>query len=165
MIANFEKYVIVGGLCLSVGFITGYETSSRTSEIEKLKTEKIALEQERQNLYEQIGVEHDRQEAIQRTSMQTREDLADLEKRYSDAMRELSSLQLFIGAKDGDSASALPADSKATGGVSKGSCKCGGKDTRALQKLLDEQMTLARDCDINATYLNSLIDLYNSMSK
>ena len=51
------------------------------------------------------------------------------------------------------------------GAVSDCECRCDGKDTEKLRRLYQEQLIVARDCDINATYLNNLIEWYGSISK
>ena len=89
----------------------------------------------------------------------------DLEKRYTSAIDELNALQLqFTEYTDSDSAT-LPSDATASSAVSQGKCDCSGKDQAKLQRLLTEQMIVAKDCDITATYYNHLIDWYNSISQ
>lgn len=89
----------------------------------------------------------------------------DLEKRYASAINELNALQLQFSEYTDSDTSALSKDASASSAVSQGKCDCSGKDKRAFQKLLNDQMIVARDCDINATYLNNLIEWYGSISK
>lgn len=49
--------------------------------------------------------------------------------------------------------------------VSDCECRCDGKNTAELRRLYQEQLIVARDCDINATYLNNLIEWYNIISQ
>ena len=60
-----------------------------------------------------------------------------------------------------DSGQGLPADTTAAKAISQSTCKCNGADKAKLQRLYEQQLTVARDCDITATYYNNLIDLYN----
>lgn len=42
-------------------------------------------------------------------------------------------------------------------------CQCNGAYKTKLQRLYDQQLTIARDCDITATYYNKLLELYNNV--
>lgn len=58
----------------------------------------------------------------------------------------------------------VPSNSK-TSIISQSKCQCDGTDKAKLRKLYEQQLTIARDCDITSTYYNNLIDLYNKVSK
>lgn len=64
-----------------------------------------------------------------------------------------------------DSGQGLPADTTAAKAISQSTCKCNGTDKAKLQRLYEQQLTVARDCDITATYYNNLIDLYNGVKQ
>ena len=145
--------------------IASYATWDDQAEIERLNVAINALEQERANLIQQLEVEHEHQKTAQINAAKTQEDLDDLEKRYASAIDELNALQLqFSEYTDSDTAT-LSKDASASGSVQEDKCKCSRKDKRAFQKLLNDQMIVARDCDINATYYNHLIDWYNKISQ
>lgn len=59
-----------------------------------------------------------------------------------------------------DSSGYMSKDTKVTNTVSQGKCQCNGIDRAKFQKLYQQQLVIARDCDITATYYNKLIDLY-----
>lgn len=162
---SIKNTLIAGAVAFAVGYIAGYATRDDQAEIERLNVAKNALEQERANLIQQLEVEHEHQKTAQINAAKTQEDLDDLEKRYASAIDELNALQLqFTEYTDSDTAT-LPSDASASSAVSQGKCDCSGKDKRAFQKLLNDQMIVARDCDINATYLNNLIEWYGMISQ
>lgn len=162
---SIKNTLIAGAVAFAVGYIAGYAARDDQAEIERLNVAKNALEQERANLIQQLEVEHEHQKTAKINAAKTQEDLDDLEKRYTSAIDELNALQLqFTEYTDSDSAT-LPSDATASSAVSQGKCDCSGKDKRAFQKLLNDQMIVARDCDINATYLNNLIEWYGMISQ
>lgn len=162
---SVKNTLVAGAIAFAVGYIAGYATRDDQAEIERLNVAKYALDQERANLIQQLEVEHEHQKTAQINAAKTQEDLDALEKRYASAINELNALQLqFSEYTDSDTAT-LSEDASASSAVSQGKCDCSGKDKRAFQKLLNDQMIVAKDCDINATYLNNLIEWYGSISK
>ena len=162
---SVKNTLVAGAIAFAVGYIAGYATRDDQAEIERLNVAKYALDQERANLIQQLEVEHEHQKTAQINAAKTQEDLDNLEKRYASAIDELNALQLqFSEYTDSDTAT-LSKDASASSSISQGKCDCSGKDKRAFQKLLNDQMIVARDCDINATYLNNLIEWYGSISK
>lgn len=59
----------------------------------------------------------------------------------------------------------VPSNSKTSISISQSKCQCDETDKAKLRKLYEQQLTIARDCDITASYYNNLIDLYNKVSK
>lgn len=162
---SIKNTLILGAVAFAVGYIAGYATRDDQAEIERLNVAKYALDQERANLIQQLEVEHEHQKTAQINAAKTQEDMDNLEKRYASAIDELNALQLqFSEYTDSDTAT-LSKDAGSATAVSQGKCDCSGKDKRAFQKLLNDQMIVAKDCDINATYLNNLIEWYGSISK
>lgn len=162
---SIKNTLILGAVAFAVGYIAGYATRDDQAEIERLNVAKYALDQERANLIQQLEVEHEHQKTAQINAAKTQEDMDDLEKRYASAIDELNALQLqFTEYTDSDTAT-LSKDASASSAVSQGKCDCSGKNKRAFQKLLNDQMIVSKDCDINATYLNNLIEWYGSISK
>ena len=64
-----------------------------------------------------------------------------------------------------DSGQGLSTDTTTTKAISQSTCKCNRADKAKLQRLYEQQLTIARDCDITATYYNNLIDLYNGVKQ
>ena len=162
---SIKNTLIAGAATFAVGFLTGYSARDDQAEIERLNFVQSSLEQERENLIKQLEVEHEHQKTAQINAAKTQEDLDDLEKRYANAVDELNALQLQQLTYDSDDTSALSEDASTSSAVSQGKCGCSGKDKRAFQKLLNDQMIVAKDCDINATYLNNLIEWYDMISQ
>ena len=162
---SIKNTLIAGAVAFAVGYIAGYATRDDQAEIERLNVAKNALAQERANLIQQLEVEHEHQNTAQINAAKTQEDLDDLEKRYASAIDELNALQLQFSEYTDSSTSALSTDTSTSRTVQKDKCKCSGKDQAKLQRLLTEQLIVAKDCDITATYYNHLIDWYNSISQ
>lgn len=59
----------------------------------------------------------------------------------------------------------VSSNSKTSISISQSKCQCDGTDKTKLRELYEQQLTIARDCDITASYYNNLIDLYNKVSK
>lgn len=162
---SIKNTLIAGAVAFAVGYLAGYAVRDDQAEIERLNIAQAELEQERANLIQQLEVEHEHQKTAQINAAKTQEDLDDLEKRYASAIDELNALQLqFVEYSDYDS-TALSEDASTSSAVSQGKCGCSGTDQRKLQKVINEQLIVAKDCDINATYLNNLIEWYNHISK
>ena len=162
---SIKNTLIAGAVAFAVGYIAGYATRDDQAEIERLNVAKNALEQERANLIQQLEVEHEHQKTAQINAAKTQKDLDNLEKRYASAIDELNALQLQFSEYTDSSTSALSTDTSTSRTVQKDKCKCSGKDQAKLQRLLTEQLIVAKDCDITATYYNHLIDWYNSISQ
>ena len=152
-------------IALIVGFGCGYSIRADKADIERLQATQQALEIEKQHLIKQIEVEHEQQKAEKAITAQTKENLADLENRYADAVAELNELQLQFAEQDDNEPTALSPDATSAKSISQGQCKCPGTDQRKLQRLYESQLVIAKDCDINSTYLNNIIDWYHSISK
>lgn len=58
----------------------------------------------------------------------------------------------------------LPADTTTTERTTaKKKCQCVENNKRKLRELYEQQLTIARDCDITASYYNKLLELYNNV--
>ena len=66
---------------------------------------------------------------------------------------------------DNTSKTVLQDSSRTSSTNSQSGSECSCKNTAKLQRLYEQQLMIARDCDINAVYLNKLIDLYNRVSQ
>ena len=162
---SIKNTLIAGAFAFVVGYLAGYATRDDQAEIEHLEATAQALALEKQHLIKQLEVEHEHQKTAQINAAKTQEDLDDLEKLYASAIDELNALQLQYTEYTDYGTSTLSKDASASSAVSQGKCGCSGKDKRAFQKLLNDQMIVAKDCDINATYLNNLIEWYGSISQ
>ena len=161
--ASLKYSACVGFITFFVGAYAGYSYSDAKAEAKQYKANIEALEIEREELIKQVEKEHEYQQTAKAASQKAEEDLADLESRYADAINALNDLQLQQLSYDNQDAEPLSESSSSTADNTKSTNKCSQQDRAKLQKLYEEQLTLARDCDINAIHLNQLIDLYNSI--
>ena len=160
---GLRNSILAGVLAFIVGAYCGYSFSDAKAEARQYQANIEALEIERAELFKQLEKEHEYQQTAKAASQKAEEDLADLESRYADAINALNDLQLQQLAYDSEDTEPLSESSSSTADNSKSANKCSDKDRAKLQRLYEEQLTLARDCDINAIHLNQLIDLYNSI--
>jgi chromosome segregation ATPase len=161
--AGLRNSILGAALAFCIGVYAGYSFSDAKAEAKQYKANIEALEIERAELFKQLEKEHEYQQTAKAASQKAEEDLADLEDRYADAINALNDLQLQQLSYDNQDAEPLSESSSSTADNSKSSNKCSQQDRAKLQRLYEEQLTLARDCDINAIHLNQLIDLYNSI--
>lgn len=70
-----------------------------------------------------------------------------------------------IMLNDSSSKTVLQDSSRTSSTNSQSGSECSCKNTAKFRKLYEQQLMIARDCDINAVYLNKLIDLYNRVSQ
>lgn len=161
--ASLKYSACVGFITFFVGVYAGYSYSDAKAEAKQYKANIEALEIEREELIKQVEKEHEYQQTAKAASQKAEEDLADLESRYADAINALNDLQLQQLAYDNQDAEPLSESSSSTADNKENRNKGCYADRAKLQRLYEEQLTLARDCDINAIHLNQLIDLYNSI--
>ena len=161
----FKSHLIICATALIVGLCAGYSIRDEKADIDRLEQIQAALQAENENLIKQLEQEHEYQKAAQTTAEQAQKDLAELEDMYADAVNELNNMQLQQLSYDSDDFSALSDDSTSTGSVPEKEGKCNGYDKIAFQKLYEEQLKVAKDCDITTSYYNRLIDLYNSIQE
>lgn len=75
----------------------------------------------------------------------------DLNLRYA----ELSNLRLQSDNSD----DSMPRASNSSRVASRSTCQCAKQNREKLQRLYEQQLTIARDCDITATKYNELLQL------
>jgi uncharacterized protein YqfA (UPF0365 family) len=161
----FKSHLIICATALIVGLCAGYSIRDEKADLDRLEQIQAALQTENENLVKQLEQEHEYQKAAQAVAEQTQKDLAELEDMYADAVNELNDMQLQQLSYDCDDSSALSEDPTITESVSEETSKCTGYNKVAFQKLYEDQLKLAKDCDITASYYNRLIDLYNSIQE
>lgn len=74
----------------------------------------------------------------------------------------VSSRRMSGSAESGDRAE-MPRDTSAPLGVSTNASKCPRADTKQLRKLYQEQLRIARDCDITTQHYNELLKLWDKL--
>ena len=74
----------------------------------------------------------------------------------------------IVGLHNEDNTSSnsdMPSTASTAGAVQRSECRCDGKNTEKLRRLYQEQLIIARDCDITASHYNELIRYYESVSQ
>ena len=121
------------------------------NEAQKAKTQK-----EQEFFTEAINVQSNLSEDIQNVTSTYNQYFSDLLPGDSSRLQQSDNTS---SSKD------VSANSKTSISISQSKCQCDGTDKAKLRKLYEQQLTIARDCDITASYYNNLIDLYNKVSK
>lgn len=75
-----------------------------------------------------------------------------------------NSVSLHNSEDNASSNSDMSSTAGTAGAVSDCECRCDGKDQAKLRRLYQQQLIVARDCDITATHYNALIEFYGSVS-
>lgn len=159
----FKSHLIVGAVSLIIGLGAGYSIRDEKAHVKDLENIQSALELERDNLIKQLEVEHEYQKAAQATAEQAQADLESLEASYADAINELNNLQLFYSTQDYTDESALSDDSESAVSVPEEGSQSASDNEREFQKLYEEQLKIAKDCDITTSYYNRILALYESI--
>lgn len=121
------------------------------NEAQKAKTQK-----EQEFFTETINVQNNLSEDIQGITSTYNHYFSDFLPSDSSRLQQSDNTS---GSKD------VSSNSEVTISVSQSKCQCDGTDKAKLRELYEQQLTIARDCDITASYYNNLIDLYNKVSK
>ena len=145
-----------------VSFLTGALLSFIiTSDYYKLQIKEIesyAYQLNIDNLDSTLSLERDNYEFFSKKDLETSHEIKDIDISYNNAVNSLFS--------DNSSDKAVLSESSPTSSpVSESQCECSCKNRAKLQRLYEQQLMIARDCDINAVYLNQLIDLYNKVNQ
>mgnify|MGYP007069845830 CR=1 FL=1 len=122
---------------------------------------------------QQREIEHEWQQKADAAAAAAQAELVEVQASYEDSLQSLYGLLADYADGDGlhaDGAggdpTALPAAPAAPGAACK-PCPDGrsSTDTAKLQRLLEQQMTVARDCDITASRYNELLKLWQGVQE
>ncbi|MCI7772626.1 MAG: hypothetical protein MR514_02020 [Succinivibrio sp.] len=151
----------IAGACFGVTITAKHYRA----EIAQIQTDAIKADQEA--TAKQLNIEHYWQEQQRQADAEANNELQKIQDKYDKALSMLNARKSDSVHVNSDSTSetALSSDSKTLNSVSACNCQCSDRDRAKLQRLYQRQLTIARDCDITATYYNHLIDWYNSISK
>lgn len=88
-------------------------------------------------------------------------------RRYEQAMSALAVCDVTHGLPkpDSDSGAAVPGTAEAVKQPQTGGSQCSGENRAKLRRLYEQQLEVARDCDITAAHYNELLQLYQSIQK
>lgn len=135
-----------------------YELLLKTLEKEAANIEIKAIEDQRNKEYEYYFLSNENAKTVQTSIEQITKD-------FSAAVSDGLSFRVLNETSSDTNTAALSSDASATSSVQKGRCECSAKDKAKLQRLYEQQLVVARDCDINSTYLNKLIEWYDMISQ
>lgn len=135
-----------------------YELKLKNLENEAANIEIKAIEDQRHKEYEYYFISNENAKSAQTSVEQITQD-------FSAAVSDGLSFRVLNETSSDTNTAALSSDASATSSVQKGRCECSAKDKAKLQRLYEQQLVVARDCDINSTYLNKLIEWYEGWSR
>ena len=155
-------------------YAAGWWTAAQGYAREKAEFEAMAQARYAQALEAKATREKYLQGKIEDAASNARQAQGDIETRYQmllDAARRVPAD--VPGSGDADDAVGMHADAGGAGGqggvpatatapcaVRKGASQRAGSDGAKFRKLYEEQLTIARDCDITAAHYNELIEFY-----
>ncbi len=142
-----------------------------TSEHYQHKMDEVVYESQIQYqtaLTEKAKLEADYHAKLSDLQSQLVQDTDEIDARYSDAVSGFNDrLSVFwLQHSDAGGGNGVPEPAGAAAGdksTSCPACRCPKPDRTKLQRLFEQQMTLARDCDINQTYFKRLVNLYEEI--
>lgn len=135
-----------------------YELKLKNLENEAANLEIKAIEDQRNKEYEYYFISNENAKSAQTSVEQITKD-------FSAAVSDGLSFRVLNETSSDTNTAALSSDASAASTIQAGRCECDKKDKAKLQRLYEQQLVVARDCDINSTYLNKLIEWYGSISK
>lgn len=157
----------VGSLFLfGLGVVGGYHLASTQCELEKLEFQNDALEKQAQADRKTQDMENVYKDALVNAQSGVVLDLERINADFTGARFDFSSWSDGMhddktGADSTEQLSDTPAASPA---VSEKKCGCCATDRAKFQRLYEQQLEVARDCDINTSYYNRLLEMYQSFS-
>ncbi len=155
MISKTE--VIIAFVCLFIGAIASFYVTNKYFEAKIAKYQAAAQTQLAQAYEERRQKEADYVKKISKITDESSGKIDDINARYN-------ALLTSLHADNTSDNNSLPGNTNTTTGTTANcECRCPAKDRTKLQKLYEQQLTIARDCDITATHYNELINIYNSI--
>ena len=157
--------------CLGSGYL-GYQIASTSYELEishireqSKEQEALALQNknERENVYSTALITTQSKIAISNDRIATT--FSNLNSWADSNIVTDNSISLHNSQDNTSRNSDMSSTATTAGAVSDCKCRCDGKNPAEFRRLYQEQLIIARDCDITATYYNHLIDWYNKISQ
>ena len=167
-------HFIYAGFCLLSSVFCGL-MGYRYADIQRER--EIAQIQEQMKAQEVIALQNknERENVYSKALSESQSKIAVSSDRITAAYRDLNawadsnfvidnSVSMHNSEDNTSSNSDMPSTATTAGAVSDCKCRCDGKDQAKLRRLYQEQLIVARDCDITATHYNALIEFYRSIS-
>lgn len=156
--------------CFGSGYI-GYQIASTSYELEISHIREQSKEQEALALQNK----NERENVYSKALITTQSKIAISNDRIAATFSNLNAWadrnfitdnSISLHNEDNTSSNTGLSDSATTAGaVQRSECRCNGKNTAELRRLYQEQLIIARDCDITASYYNELIKFYEHVSQ
>ena len=174
---NIKLWIAAGAACaVGFAFAAGHHVASLSYERQMADFKAQAQAQYAQALEAKAVREKYLQGKIDESASNAKQAQSAIEERYQkllDAARSaVADVSVAGGGADADrvhesNASAggqgnVPSAARASSGVQQSGCQCARTNGAKLRKLYEDQLTIARDCDITAAHYNELIDFYES---
>ena len=167
-------HFMYAGFCLLSSVFCGL-MGYRYADIQRER--EIAQIQEQMKAQEVIALQNknERENVYSKALITTQSKIAVSSDRITAAYRDLNawadrniitdnSISLHNSQDNASRNSGLSSTASTAGAVSDCECRCDGKNTEELRRLYQQQLIVARDCDITATHYNALIEFYGSVS-
>ena len=158
---------LVGSLFLfGLGVVGGYHLASTQCELEKLEFYNDALEKQAQADRKTQDMENVYKDALVNAQSGVVLDLERINADFTGASLDLSSWSdgMRYNEAGADSTEQLSDTPAASSAVSEKKCGCSATDRTKLQRLYEQQLVIARDCDITTSYYNRLLEMYKTIS-
>lgn len=160
-------YKILSYIAIIVAFVaSGYYLAAKRYEA---KFEEFRAEQAQAVIKQQEEFrKQERERYAQVSTIQSNlaDGVADVIKSYNalnDSMVSFNANSMLNNKDSATNSKQMPTDTSSTSRVQNCRCECSRADRAKLQRLYQQQLIVARDCDITATHYNQLIKLYNSI--
>lgn len=157
---------LIGSFFLfGLGVVGGYHLASTQCELKKLEFYNDALEKQAQADRKTQDMENVYKDALVNAQSGVVLDLERINADFTGARFDFSSWSDGMhddktGADSTKQLSDTPATSSA---VSEKKCGCSATDRTKLQRLYEQQLVIARDCDITISYYNRLLEMYQQL--
>ena len=117
------------------------------------------LQQQIQAVEDAKAKEHEYREKADKTTRQAKEAIDAVNAHYHKLLND------SLSKSSASSQDSVPAASSSSPSFSKSAGKCVKQNREKLQRLYEQQLIIARDCDITAAKYNELIKLFNMLNK
>lgn len=117
------------------------------------------MQQQIQAVEDAKAKEHEYREKADKTTRQAKEAVDVVNAHYRKLLND------SLSKSSASSNNSVPAASSSSSSVSKSTSKCTEQHRAKLQRLYEQQLVIARDCDITAAHYNELIDFYEALNK
>ena len=160
-------YKILSYIAIIVAFVaSGYYLAAKRYEA---KVEEYRAEQAQAVIKQQEEFrKQERERYAQVSTIQSNlaDGVADVIKSYNtfaDSMDSFNANSMHDNQDGSTNSKQMPTATSTTSRVQDCRCECSRVNREKLQRLYQQQLIVARDCDITATHYNQLIKLYNSI--